>query len=102
MSVLDGIEGAVFDKLLARVNPALQVLRAQREQRLVVKCECTGLGLFTEFGHPPDVGRLQTIEFGAFRAPDTVACRSDRAEHRNVFIRVPKGQYRQYQLSPSC
>jgi hypothetical protein len=60
MSALNEIEGAVLDMLLAGEIPALQVLRAQCERLFVTKREFSGVGFFTEFGHPPDVVRLQT------------------------------------------
>jgi hypothetical protein len=67
MSALNEIEGAVLDMLLAGESPALEVLRAQREPLFVAKRELTGVGFFTELGHPPDVVRLQApqrVRFG--------------------------------------
>jgi hypothetical protein len=67
MSALNEIEGAVLDMLLAGEIPTLHVLRAQRERLFVTKREFSGVGFFTEFGHPPDVVRLQTpkrVRFG--------------------------------------
>lgn len=59
MGALNEIEGAVLDKLLAGEVPALQVLRSQRQQLRVTKREVTGVGFYTEFGHPPDSVRLR-------------------------------------------
>jgi hypothetical protein len=67
MSTLNEIERAVLDKLLAGDLPALKCLRAQAERLYVTKRELTGVGFFTEFGHPADVVRLQPeqrIRFG--------------------------------------
>lgn len=67
MTALNGIEEAVLDWLLAGANPSLKVLRAQRERLSVVKREFTGVGFFTEFGHPPGVVKLsgsRRVRFG--------------------------------------
>lgn len=83
MSALNEIEGAVLDKLLAGEGHALQVLRAQRERLFVAKREFTGVGFFTEFGHPLDVVRLQTprrVRFG------DVLAEIDGLEHGAGFV----------------
>lgn len=67
MSAPNEIERAVLDMLLAGESPALEVLRAQCERLFVVKRELTGVGFFTELGHPPDVMRLPAslrVRFG--------------------------------------
>jgi hypothetical protein len=65
--MLNELETAVLDKLLAGDLPALACLRTQRQRMHVTKREYSGVGFFTEFGHPDDVVRLATskiIRFG--------------------------------------
>lgn len=65
--MLNDLEAAVLDKLLEADLPALGRLRMQRQRMHVTKREYTGVGFFTEFGHPNDVIRLATsrsIRFG--------------------------------------
>jgi hypothetical protein len=55
------IERAVLAKLLAGNLPELECLRAQVARMHVTKRELTGVGFFTELGHPPDVVPLQSL-----------------------------------------
>ncbi|MCX5741652.1 MAG: hypothetical protein NT062_04030 [Proteobacteria bacterium] len=67
MTALNEIEGAVLDKLLAGEIPTLQILRSQRDHLCVMKREFTGVGFYTEFGHPPGAARLRApmrVRFG--------------------------------------
>jgi hypothetical protein len=58
--MLNELEAAVLDKLLAGDLPALACLRTQRQRMHVTKRDYSGVGFFTEFGHPDDVVRLAT------------------------------------------
>jgi hypothetical protein len=83
MSILNELEMAVLDKLLAGDEPALSCLREQRQRMHVTKREHTGVGFFTEFGHPSDVSRLPTsknIRFG------DVLAEIDGLEHGAGFL----------------
>lgn len=67
MNKLNELEAAVLDKLLTGELAALACLRAQRQRIHVTKRESTGVGFFTEFGHPDDAVKLATsksIRFG--------------------------------------
>lgn len=67
MDALNKLEAAVLDKLLAGEEPELACLREQRRRLHVTKREYTGVGFFTEFGHPADAVQLPTsksIRFG--------------------------------------
>jgi hypothetical protein len=83
MSALNKLEMAVLDKLLAGDHSALSCLRAQRERIHVTRREYTGVGFFTEFGHPNDTSRLATskrIVFG------DVLAEIDGLEHGAGFL----------------
>lgn len=67
MNTLNELEAAVLDKLLAGDLPAFACLRMQCQRMHVTNREHTGVGFYTEFGHPDDVQRLSTsksITFG--------------------------------------
>ena len=83
MNMLNELEAAVLDKLLTGDLPALACLRAQRQRMHVTKRESTGVGYFTEFGHPDDVVKLapsKSIRFG------DVLAELDGLEHGAGFL----------------
>lgn len=83
MNTLNDLEAAVLDKLLAGDLPALACLRTQRQRIHVTKREYSGVGFFTEFGHPDDVVRLApsiSIRFG------DVLAELDGLEHGAGFL----------------
>lgn len=67
MSAINELEAAVLDKILAGDEPALVLLREQRQRMRVRGREFTGVGFYTEFEHSADTPRLavsESIRFG--------------------------------------